>query len=387
MKIIEVSNQKEFQKAFLMLPVQLYKNDKNWIRPLDKDVEEVFDTRKNKFFRHGTCTRWILQNSKGETIGRVAAFLDKKTANTYDQPTGGMGFFECINDEKAAFLLFETCKKWLQEQGMEAMDGPINFGDRDKWWGLLIDGFTEPNYCMPYTHLYYKDFFENYGFQEYFKQFTYNRPVEPKLSEGVMEKFKRITSDPAYSFKHLKKNELAAFTEDFRTIYNEAWGKHTGVKPMAEAHAKALMEKLKPVMDERIIWFGYHNGRPIAFFIMLPELNQIFKHLNGKLDWWGKAVFIWHRYVVGVKKMFGVVFGVVPDFQGKGVEGALIAACSDLIQNHTPYKNLEMNWIGDFNPKMIRLVENVGGTIVKTHATYRYLFDQTKEFKRCPVIK
>src|SRR5699024_7027135 len=145
MEIIEVKD-KRTQKEFLQLPVRLYKNDKNWIRPLDKDIEKVFDPEENKFFQHGECTRWILMKN-GEVIGRVAAFIDRKTAFTFEQPTGGMGFFECIDDQEAAFKLFDTCKTWLEERDMEAMDGPINFGDRLNWWGLLVNGFYEPNYC------------------------------------------------------------------------------------------------------------------------------------------------------------------------------------------------------------------------------------------------
>ena len=124
MQIIEVSDKKT-RRAFLELPVELYKDDKNWIRPLDKDIEKVFDPKENKYFQHGECTRWILVNDRQETIGRVAAFIDRKTAHTFDQPTGGMGFFECINDQAAAFKLFDTCKTWLEAKQMEAMDGLI----------------------------------------------------------------------------------------------------------------------------------------------------------------------------------------------------------------------------------------------------------------------
>src|SRR5687768_11344843 len=137
MKITEVTTQKHI-KEFLLLPARLYKNSRTWIRPLDKDVESVFDREKNKTFRHGECVRWILLNDAGETIGRVAAFVNQKTVNKgNEQPTGGMGFFECIQEQKAAFMLFDQCKNWLQARGMEAMDGPINFGNRDRWWGLL----------------------------------------------------------------------------------------------------------------------------------------------------------------------------------------------------------------------------------------------------------
>jgi hypothetical protein len=45
------------------------------------------------------------------------------------------------------------------------MDGPINFGERDKFWGLLTEGFIEPLFGMNYNFPYYKDLFENYGFK------------------------------------------------------------------------------------------------------------------------------------------------------------------------------------------------------------------------------
>src|SRR3712207_5526274 len=132
MKIIEVSEQNE--SDFIHVPCVIYKGDRKWIRPLNKDIEAVFDKKKNKFFRHGEATRWILKDDSNKPIGRIAAFINRKTANTFEQPTGGMGFFECIDNTDAAFKLFDTCKAWLQAKGMEAMDGPINFGEKDRFW-------------------------------------------------------------------------------------------------------------------------------------------------------------------------------------------------------------------------------------------------------------
>jgi len=388
MKVVEVNN-KALRKEFLEFPVRLYKNDPSYIRPLDKDIEEVFDPTKNKLFQGGDACRWILQDEQGQTIGCVAAFYNEKLAmKDNEQPTGGMGFFHCINHQEAANLLFDTCKQWLQARGMEAMDGPINFGTRDRWWGCLVEGFTEPNYCMPYNYPYYRELFENYGFREYFKQYTYYRWIPDPLKPKVLEKAKRIYEDPRYTFDHMRLSKLEKYAEDFRTIYNKAWSKHHGVEPMTAQTALNIMKKLKPILDPEIILYAYYDGEPVAFFIMLPEMNQIVKHLNGKLDWWGKLKFLWYRRVVGVKKLFGVVFGVVPEHQGKGVESAIVYYYSTMA--HTPgyrYKEMEMNWIGDFNPKMMRVAEDVGGHIYKTHITYRYLFDRQKPFKRYPIIE
>lgn len=387
MQLIEVTN-KDTKREFLDFPVQLYKKDTFWIQPLDKDVEAVFDTKENKFFRHGTCIRWILVNEANKTIGRVAAFVNKKTANSTEQATGGMGFFECIDDENAAILLFNACKKWNLEQGMKAIDGPINFGERDKWWGLLVDGHNlEPNYCMPYTKKYYQLFFENYGFKNYFEQYTYSMPVQSELPEKYFDRANRIARDPAYNFKTYQKNQLEQFADDFLTIYNKAWAKHGGVKGMAKAQAISIFKKMNPIVDTDIVIFAYYGNEPIGFFLMIPELNQIFKFLHGKFDLLAKLKFLYYQKIKkSCRKMFGVAFGIIPEYQGRGVEGAIIIEAARINQPKDKYDIFEMNWIGDFNPKMIHLVSSFGAEIVKKHITYRLLFDSNAPFVRAKII-
>lgn len=385
MKIVEIVDSSQ-KREFLEFPTRLYKNEKSWIRPLDKDINGVFDPKVNKFFRHGEATRWLLLDDSGNTIGQVAAFINKKTAKTTEYINGGMGFFECINDQKAAFLLFDTCKNWLSERGMEAMDGPINFGERHNWWGLLVKGFEEPNYCMPYHFPYYQDLFEAYGFKVYFEQYTYHRKVEDPLPPIYQDKADRINRDPNFRFEHIRKSKLEKYGEDFRYIYNKAWVNHAGVREMSKAQAMANMNQLKPVLDEELIWFAYYNEEPIAFFIMIPELNQIFKNLNGNLNWFGKLKFLYYKMTGVCKKMFGVAFGVIPEFQSRGMEGAIVMAAAKVVQPSGRYTDFEMNWIGSFNPKMIRICESVGAKVVKTHFTYRYIFDRSKPFFAAKII-
>ena len=173
MTIIEVNSPAKI-KVFHQIPFEIYKNDNNWVPHLEKDVESVFSKKENKFFRHGEVIRWLLKDEQGKYIGRIAAFINKKKAFSERQPTGGVGFFECINDTKASNLLFDTAKAWLLEREMEAMDGPINFGERDRFWGLLVEGFENPPiYANPYQPSYYQHLFEDYGFLTYFEQFMY----------------------------------------------------------------------------------------------------------------------------------------------------------------------------------------------------------------------
>lgn len=386
--LVEV-NDKKTREEFLMLPVRLYQNEENYIRPLNEDVEKVFDPKINKSFRSGECIRWLLLGNEGETIGRVAAFYDRKIAKNHEQPTGGMGFFECINDREAAFMLFDACRDWLVGKGMEAMDGPVNFGDRDRWWGLLVDGFFEPNYCMPWNFSYYKELFEAYGFRNYFNQYTFRRNIGlDRIHPVIMEKAERVYRNPEYSFRHIDKRNLEKAAEDFRIVYNQAWASYSGVKEITKTHAMSLLKSFKPIMDERLIWFAYHKDEPIGFYIMIPEVNQIIKHLDGKMDLLGKIKFLYHKWKKTCQKAYGVIFGVIPRFQGRGIEGGMIMAFAEIgTKPGFQYRDLELNWIADFNPAMIKLANQLAFSVHKTHVTYRYLFDREKEFTRAKSLK
>lgn len=384
----EVKTLQDIQE-FLMLPVRLYRNTPQWIRPLDKDIENVFDPEKNKTFRHGKCVRWLLQDDSGATIGRIAAFVNERTTEKgNDQPTGGIGFFECIQDQQAAFILFDYCKAWLSEHGMKAMDGPINFGSRDRWWGLLVEGFDrEPNYQCNYNFPYYKDLFEAYGFQVYFYQLTFRRAVMMPVSAKLQRKADMIAADPAYDVRYLRKDEIPLLPEYIMKVYNKAWANRGDVPELTPAQAKLIVKQMKPIMDNRLLYFGFYKGEPVSFFLSLPEINQIFKHVNGKLDLIGKVKFLWHSLRKTNRKAFGILFGVVPEHQAKGLDGAMVDSSRIVLQQeYKRYDEYEMNWIGDFNPKMINVVEQVGAEVSKRHATYRKLFDETKPFKRHPII-
>ena len=389
MQIVEVKSHRD-SKEFIRSALAIYKDYPQWIRPLDKDLEAVFDPKKNKYFRNGECTRWILKDSTGKTIGRVASFINKKiVTNGYDQPTGGMGFFECINDKTAAFMLFDQCKKWLQERGMEAMDGPINFGERNEWWGLQVEGFEiEPNYRCNYNPPYYKDLFQAYGFKTYFEQLTFGRKIIGPISPKMFEKAERIAANPKYHFKTLDIKQMDKYIEYFHTIYNKAWSGHKGVQTLSLQQAKLMIMRLKPILDPNIMYFGFYENDPIAFFISIPDVNQIFKHVNGKLNLIGKFKFLYHKWRKTTNKIIGTVFGVVPEYRSKGVEGAIVIYGREvLFEKYNRYENLEMNWIGDFNPTMVHTVEQVGVTLYKKHITYRKLFDESKPFKRHPIMR
>lgn len=384
--LVEVTDKKT-EKAFIELPVRLYKNNPYWIRPLDNDIRNVFNEEKNPCFKEGgECVRWLLADEKGEYVGRVAAFINRKTCGLDKYKVGQMGFFECIDDQEAAFQLFDCCRQWLEEKGMEAMEGPVNFGERIEWWGLLVDGFQEhPVYGMPYTQPYYVKFFEAYGFLDFFRQFDFRTHlVMESLSKIVVWKADRILKNPDYVVRTYgdigKDKAIDALLE----VYNKAWNLEVhGVNEITRSEVEAIYKSLQPVIDKELIYFAFYKNQPIGFFLMFPELNQAVKHLHGKMNLLGILKFMYYLRVKKIDVALGQLFGVVPEFQGKGVEAAMIKRFTEcVIEGNRGYQYLELNWVGDFNPPMLHLMEYIGAKAVRTYVTYRKLFRKDIVFVR-----
>ena len=384
MNLIEVKTPED-AKSFIEINVLIHKDIPNYIRPLNKDIELVFDPKLNKAFRYGECTRWILISGDGEKLGRIAAFVNKRYKTKGDEfPVGGIGFFDCIHNQAAADMLFDVARHWLMQRGMEAMDGPINFGERDTWWGLVTRGFHEPMYRMNYNPPYYQQLFEAYGFRVFFQQLCFGMDPQKVLSGKVNERHSRLSTDPAYQAKHIELNNLSKYAADFTEIYNKAWSGHGGMKQLRLEQVNHMFKQMKAVLDPRLIWFVYHQEMPIAMFVNIPDVNQWFKYLNGKFGLPAKLKFLWIKKTRPNKKFTGIAFGIIPEFQAKGVDAYIIVEAGKMVKT-THYTEYEMQWIGDFNPKMINLIRALGDTYQSRQlTTYRYIFDRTREFKRHP---
>jgi hypothetical protein len=388
MQISEVKTPKDL-KEFIDFPKRLYKGDPNWVCMLDSELKATFDQSKNRMFRQGDAKLWILKDDRGITIGRIAAFFNRVKSSVYRQPTGGIGFFEVIEDRDAAFALFDTGRLWLSSHGMEAMDGPINFGENDTNWGLLVEGFTRPAFGMPYHKKYYREFFEAYGFRNYFEQYSYNREVHDENGKiaDFPPRIKKIvewlSKRPGYSFKHFESDNKDKFISDLIEVYNSAWSvfkeDFTALDPEV---LDATFQKAKSFIDEDIIWFAYYNDRPVGFFILFPDLNQIIKPFNGRLNFLNLIRFAWAKATHKMTRMRAIVGGVSPSHQNSGVESAIMFRIYKAVENKTWYKELELSWVGDFNPKMIAIYEAIGAMKARTHITYRYMINDKLEFIR-----
>ncbi|MBK7711680.1 MAG: GNAT family N-acetyltransferase [Bacteroidales bacterium] len=386
MRIIEVIT-KQDREEFINFPKKLYKGDPYWVCQLDTMLESVFNPKTNQAFGHGEAIRWILKDNTNRTIGRVAAFIDRIRSDANRQPTGGMGFFEVIENREAAFILFDTARDWLAGKGMAAMDGPINFGENDNNWGLLTEGFMQQGFGMPYHKKYYRSLFEEYGFRKYFEQYSYHRDIRDvnneivQFPDRIMKIANWISKRPGYSFRHFEIRNKEKYIKDIAEIYNSTWSVFK--EDFTPIDPKFLLEsfnKAKTIIDEELIWFAYFNDKPISFFILYPDLNQILKELDGRLHPWNMARFMYFKLTHRMTRLRAIVGGVHPSYQNSGVESAIFLQLYNVFKKKPWLKELELSWVGDFNPRMIAIYEALGAKQAKVHFTYRYLIDKNLPF-------
>jgi hypothetical protein len=373
MNIAEVTDKKS-AKEFLELQRKLYKNDPNFISPFDKDIEAVFDPKLNNFHSHGIIKRWIAKNDMGKTVGRIAAFINHQKNKNPDFIIGGIGFFESINDEKIAFLLFNTARQWLRQNNAKAMDGPINFGENDKYWGLLVEGFVPPSMGMNYNPPYYQTLFEKYGFVKQYDQYTNVIHVSKPFPERFSKIADWIANKPEYKFVHFENKHFKKFAKDFQEIYNDAWSEFEDFTPIQLDTLKESFREMKPIVDEKIIWFAYCNDEPIGFVLALPDINVLLKSFNGKLNLWNKLRFFWKLKTTTIDRIRFIVMGCKRKFQNKGIESGMIRQLQLETLPRNTIKQAELAWVGDWNTKMIAIHEATGATREKVHRTYRYTF-------------
>jgi hypothetical protein len=386
MEIIKVSGKKTIEE-FHRLPAKIYRNDANYTPLLRIMIENMFNPESNAKFREGDAERWIVKKGR-ECVGRIAAFYDAGYSSGYEQPTGCFGFFECIDEQAVADLLFDTAKSWLAENGMEAMDGPVNFGENFFYWGLLVEGFKPQTFGMQYHKPYYRKLFENYGLRVFYEQYSYSMDItNPDLPDRFWKIAEWVSQKPEYSYEHFRFKDQDKFIADFVEIHRQAWSGHSNYKPASSVELKEMLAQARFILDEEFIWFVYKEGKPVAFFMMIPDLNQILRKIKtGKLNFWKVLQMIYYKKRKVITRCRVIVLGVVPKYQGLGLESGIFYRLKQVMLRKTWYSDMEMSWVGDFNPKMIALFKSFGAKHTLTHLTMRYLFDPEKELKRAEVI-
>ena len=299
---------------------------------------------------------------------------------------GGIGFFECIDKQDAANLLFEAAVNWHKQNGLEAMDGPMNFGENYVNQGLLVDGFMPQGFGMPYNPKYYEKLFRNYGFELYFEQYSFHLDYSVPFPERFWKIAGWVAKKPQFNFKHFDFKQSDKFVTDFCRVYDAAWSSHEHYKPLDPDDVRDFLVESKAILDPEMVWFAYDKEKPIAMFVMIPDINQILRKLNGKLNFWNILKFLYYKKTNTMTRTRIILMGVDAKYQRSGIESGIFWHQDQLMKKKPHYNEVELSWAGDFNPKIIAIYEATGAKKAKTHYTMRYMFDRTKKVTKAPVL-
>jgi GNAT superfamily N-acetyltransferase len=369
MKITEVKSEKDW-KAFHQVQHFLYRNDPKWIAPLQGDIRSVFDPTVNMTFKKGEAACFLLANEEGTFIGRIAAFIDHARNEIQKNPIGGIGFFECINDKKSAFVLFEHATEWLVQRGAEVIDGPINFGERDKFWGLLVKGFEAPLYQENYNPTYYRDFFEDWGFIPFEQIITYIGDSENIPVDRMKRVMQRVRKNHQVETRSLDYGKLPVFAADFCGIYNAAFSKYGHFKPLEPAQVIKMLNEAKPIADPYIMNITYFDDEPAGFCALLPDINELIRFAKGRLNWWKIPVLLWNKYRTKQYTAKGIGFGIHPEYQKKGAYPAIIEHIANA-RNIYRYPIMALTTVRAHNTDAVSVYKKLGVSAERIHIAYR----------------
>lgn len=363
------------RKRFVDFQYELYSGNSYWIPPLRRDIHKTINARKNAFFEHGKMQLFLAVDDSGRVVGRIAAIFNGMHLEKYDDANGFFGFFETIDDYEVASALFDAAVEWLRLAGMKGVRGPTNPSMNDTA-GLLVDGFDrEPSVLMPYNLPYYEDFLLRYGFERAMTMWAYyihkKYVVLDKLRRGAEIVYRR---NPGLKLRNI---DMSRFDDEAKTIlhiYNDAWSRNWGHVPMTEAEFQQLASEMKQIIDPKIVYILESSGRPVAFSISIPNINQLLKRVNdGRLLPLGLPKMLAYANFGGLYECRTPLMGVLREFQGRGLDAILnLAIIEEGPKNG--YDASEMSWVLDSNKVLRNALESFGGVVDKEYAMFEKRF-------------
>lgn len=365
---IEEINGEAGMNEFIRFPWKVYQGSPHWVPPLKRDVAFLLSEKKNPFFRHADAACFLARRN-GETVGRIAAIIDRNHIEFHNERTGFFGFFECLPDCDVARELLDTAAKWLKTRDIEVMRGPMNPSTNDEC-GFLLEGFdSPPMIMMPYTPAYYLDYMERCGMTKARDLYAYLTVIRDVAAGGRLEKLAAAVKArvPGLTVRPAKMRQFQQEVEAVKEIYNSAWSHNWGFVPMTDAETESLAKRLQPLLVPELMIMAEVNGKPAAFFVAVPDYNQVLGKMNGVLGPMGIAKFLWYSRKINAIRVMAM--GVSEEFRKKGIEGLLyLEAFKAAVKKG--YERAEFSWILEDNILMQRGCALMGGKLYKKYRIY-----------------
>jgi hypothetical protein len=358
-------------EEFIRLPGRLSAGDPNWVEPLWLERRRFLAPRTNPFFEHAEVALWLAWRD-GRAVGRISAQIDRLAPDADGLKLGYFGMLAAEDTPDTLAALFETAEAWLSERGIEVVRGPFDLSI-NQTSGLLVEGFdTPPSLMMGHDQPWLGPGVERLGYIKAKDLVAYRMNTKGGLMERTRKLAERVSEGVVIRSIDMRRyrEEIALITD----IFNDAWAENWGFTPLTEAETDAMADEMKPILDPDLVKIAELHGEPVAFVVLLPNVNEAIAGLGGRLLPFGWLKLLWRLKVTGVRTARVPLMGVrrkhSASLLGKTLPLKLIYALEPrgLARD---FHELELGWLLEDNWPVRRVTEMMGGRLVKTYRIYQ----------------
>ncbi|MES3081309.1 N-acetyltransferase [Sphingomonas faeni] len=375
--IIRPVETKKDRKIFIDLPFRLYADDPNWVPPLKSEALGLITPEKNGWFSHAKAQLFLAEED-GRVVGRISAHIDTLALTMppeqgFGPGVGQWGLMEAERQDVFQALL-ERAEAWLREQGMTRALGPISMSIWEEP-GLLIDGYDHPpTIMMGHAKREYRGWIEWAQYRPIKQLMTYEVDVTKQFPPIVQRIIKSGEKNPRISVRNVDKTKFEEEAAIILSILNDAWRDNWGFVPLTPPEIKDVGVKLKPIVFNDLIRIAELDGKPVAFMITLPDLNEAIKPLNGNLLPFGWAKLLWWLRKPKVRTVRVPLMGVVKELQASRMASQLAFMMIEYIRRASVEnygaQRAEIGWILDDNQGMRSIAETIESRVNKVYQVY-----------------
>lgn len=358
-------------KDFLDVVDYVYRDDPNYVRPLDFDLEQRL-SKKNPFFEHAEATTFTAYKN-GWCVGRISAQVDRAHLERYKDDVGFFGFLDTVDDPEVAKALLDAAAKWLARRGMKQMRGPMSLNINEEI-GCLIDGFdTPPMILMPHHRAYQGGLIEQAGLAKIKDLYAWRYTVGdvPKRADKAMAD---VDGMPEVKLRHVDKSHVERDVRIIMDVFNDAWSDNWGFVPLTETELTKMASELKPILIPELTYIADIDGEPAAVALALPNINELIGDLHGKLFPLGLPKLLYRLKVKGPKSARLIILGIRKKYRGVKKYGALSICLYAKMHRSAEKVGVrwgELSWTLEDNAAVNVGIKFMGGEIYKKYRLYQ----------------
>lgn len=357
---------------FLRAARIVFADDPAWVPPLDMDMKERLDPKKNPFFDHGEAvlmTAW----RDGELVGRCTAQVDHEHLRAHDDATGFFGFLDTVDDPEVSRALLARAERWLAERGMKRIRGPLSLNINEEV-GVLVEGFEHPPVMlMAHSRPWQAGHIESAGYDKAKDFYAWKYVTADGFPPRAARAWEQIRTLPEVRFRTIARSTLDREVGELMEIFNDAWRDNWGYVRATPREVEKMASDLKLVMDERLAFMVEIDGQTKAMCICLPNVNEAIADLDGKLFPTGLAKLLWRVRVKKPKSARLMLLGIRSDLRGVKRYGPLaLAICVELAKRgaEAGYEWAELSWTLEDNHRINLGIRAMGAKVYKKYRVY-----------------